>query len=335
MTWISQIFSVPLQFMKDNIKKILRENMEKNALGVVVTRPDQVLIVMRGVSGAGKSTRAKAVVGNGKIHSTDALIEAAGDYHDFFDKLEADKDWSPLSRMHSQNLKNAIADITAGVSPVVIDNMNIRKTDAKAYVVAALELGLADANIKFEDVGTAGLTAEQLTARNAHGVPLEAIEKLIARHKGQGEFTVEAVLKAKDMFKSSDILYSAVVLDRASHNKLVTTHLPIAIPKDWIIYARHMTIIFGKGLPVKEDLGKQVTLRVTHVGISDMAMAVRVEGFPTTNDIPHVTLAVNPEGGKPVMSNQITKWQDVKPFYITGIVSEIKKENPRENEKEG
>ena len=327
MIWISQIFSVPLSFMKDNIKKILRESMEKNALGVVVTRPDQEFIVMRGVSGAGKSTEAKKRVGNGKIHSTDALIEAAGDYDEFFTTMAETNDSAALSRMHSQNLQDAIASVKAGVSPVVIDNTNIRKTDAKAYVVAALELGLADSNIKFVDVGTAGLTAEELAARNSHGVPLEHIEKMMARHKGQGEFTLETVLAAKDSYRRSDVLLSAVMLDKASHNALVMHKYPIAIPNGWTIYAHHMTIIFGKGLPDKEQLGKNVTLRVTHVGISDMAMAVRVEGFPSTNDVPHVTLAVNPEGGKPAMSKDITKWQDIKPFFITGVVSEVKRDS--------
>ena len=36
--------------MKKVIKEILRENL--NALGVPVTRPNQVLIVMRGISGS-------------------------------------------------------------------------------------------------------------------------------------------------------------------------------------------------------------------------------------------------------------------------------------------
>jgi hypothetical protein len=54
-------------------------------------------------------------------------------------------------------------------------------------------------------------------------------------------------------------------------------------------------------------------------------LAVQVEGFNTKNEIPHITVAVNPEGGKPVMSNQITKWQDMKSFMIKGVVTEIKK----------
>ena len=56
-----------------------------------------------------------------------------------------------------------------------------------------------------------------------------------------------------------------------------------------------------------------------------MAMAVQVEGYPSKNETPHVTIAINPDGGKPVMSNQIAKWQDVKQFNIMGVVSEIKK----------
>ena len=98
------------------------------------------------------------------------------------------------------------------------------------------------------------------------------------------------------------------------------------IPKGWKVFAHHMTIVFGKGVPNKEDLGKEVTLYVEAIGLSDMAMAVRVEGYPSTNAIPHITIAINPEGGKPVMSNEITKWQKIKNFAIKGIVTEIKKE---------
>jgi hypothetical protein len=97
------------------------------------------------------------------------------------------------------------------------------------------------------------------------------------------------------------------------------------IPDGWKVSAHHMTIVFGKLVPNQEDLGKEVTLYVEAIGISDMAMAVRVEGYPSTNAIPHITIAINPDGGKPVMSNDITKWQKIKNFAIKGIVSEIKK----------
>jgi len=38
--------------MKEKIKEILRESVDKNILGVTVTRPNQELIVMRGIPGA-------------------------------------------------------------------------------------------------------------------------------------------------------------------------------------------------------------------------------------------------------------------------------------------
>ena len=68
-----------------------------------------------------------------------------------------------------------------------------------------------------------------------------------------------------------------------------------------------------------------MTLTVTELGLSDMAMAVKVEGYPSTNDVPHITVAINPNGGTPVMSKDITKWQKMKSFNIKGRVTEIKK----------
>lgn len=309
--------------MKDKIREILRENTEKNILGVTVSKPNQELIIMRGIPGSGKSTKAKSLVGNGKIHSTDDVIEAGGDYNEFFAKMIASKDFAPLSRVHSTNLKNAIASMKSGVSPVIIDNTNIKQNESKAYIVAALEMGYADNNIKFVDIGTAGLEAAELAKRNTHGVPLDKIEMMIASHTAQGPLTLKSVLDSKDMYKQSDVLYSAVVLDNASKNKLID-RFALEIPENWKIIAHHMTITMGE-LKDKTDLGKEVVLKVTKVGLSDMAMAVQVEGYTTKNAIPHVTLAVNPDGGKPVMSNDIKKWQDVKTFNIIGVVTEIKK----------
>ncbi len=310
--------------MKENIKQILRETMSKNILGVTVTKPNQELIVMRGIPGAGKSTKAKSIVGQGKIHSTDDVIEAGGDYNEFFAKMIASKDFTPLSRAHSTNLKNAIASMKSGVTPVIIDNTNIKQNESKAYIVAALEMGYDDNNIKFVDIGTAGLEAAELAKRNAHGVPLEKIEAMIASHTAQGPLTLKSVLDSKDMYKQSDVLYSCILLDNQSKSTLLSM-VGDRIPEGWKVFAHHMTINLGE-LKDKTDLGKQVTLTVEEVGISDMAMAVKVSGYPSKNEIPHITIAINPDGGKPVMSNQITKWQPIKKFMIGGVVTEIKKQ---------
>jgi hypothetical protein len=118
------------------------------------------------------------------------------------------------------------------------------------------------------------------------------------------------------------ISYSAVVLDHESSELLLNTFKG-EIPDGWKKYAHHMTIALGKAVEDENLLGSVQTLIVTQIGKSDMAVAVRVEGFPSKNKIPHVTLAVNPEGGKPFMSNKIEEWKDIEPFEITGEVRNI------------
>jgi len=310
---------------KNKIKQILRESTSKNMMGVDVTRPNQELIVMRGIPGAGKSTKAKSLVGKGSIHSTDDVIEAGGDYNEFFANMIATKDFSPLSKAHSTNKRNAIASLKNGVSPVIIDNTNIKMNEPKEIVVAALKMGLSDNNIKFVDIGAAGLEAEELAKRNSHGVPLEKIKQMIASHTGQGEMTLKKVIDAKDMYKASKI--AMVVLDDASRSKLLKA-LGHNIPEGWDVIAHHMTINFGKGLTgdLVNDLNKVVNLRITSVGKSDMVIAAGVEGYHSDNKLPHITLAVNRvDGGKPVMSNNITDWKGLDSYInVSGTVKEEK-----------
>jgi hypothetical protein len=120
------------------------------------------------------------------------------------------------------------------------------------------------------------------------------------------------------------VLYSAVVLDEKSRNILLERFKSV-IPNDWKTIAHHMTIAFGKGVDNPEDLGQEVTLKVIELGISDMAIAARVEGYPSKNEVPHITLAINPNGGKPIMSNQITNWTPVQHLNIYGKITNITK----------
>jgi len=118
------------------------------------------------------------------------------------------------------------------------------------------------------------------------------------------------------------ISYSAVVLDHES-SELLLNKFNGEIPDGWKKYAHHMTIALGKAIEDENLLGSSQILTVTQIGKSDMVISVRVEGFPSKNKIPHITLAVNPEGGKPFMSNKIEEWEDIEPFEITGEVRNI------------
>lgn len=309
-------------------------NEKVNILGKVITRPDQKLVIMRGIPGAGKSTKVLQIVGNGVIHSTDAVIESKGNYRDFFAKMAVSGDYSELSKAHDTNFKNAVKSIVAGESPIVMDNTHIKANEAKKIVIKALEMGFDENNISIIDVGTGGLDAVGLFERGTHGVPLEKLEAMVQSYNSVGELTVKKIIESKDMFKFSPILYSAVVLDQASLTKLlqIAGNYPAEIPENWVMgkhengetkyFCDHMTICLGP-LKDKSTIGKEVTLTVTHVGLSDMAIAFRVEGYDTKNAIPHITLAVNKDGGMPKMSNDITKWQDIKQFFVNGVVTEV------------
>jgi predicted kinase len=299
----------------------------KNSLGIEVTRPNDVLIVMRGIPGAGKSTMAKRLVKNGLIHSTDRVIESKGDYKKFFESMIDNGDFSPLHKAHSENNSYVKHSIDKGISPAILDNTNIKANEPKELVEYALKSGYADENIEFVEVGTAGLTAEQLAERNTHGVPLDKIKSMIDSYNSVGPLNLKKVLEAKPMFKNRPKKIAMVVLDEDSQTKLVTA-LRHYVPEGWEIIAHHMTISFGKGLPkdMEEDKGKTVTLVASEIGVSDMAVAVKVHGFPSDNEIPHVTLAVNREGGgKPVMSNKITNWKRLNSHInLRGVVTEEK-----------
>ena len=154
--------------MEDNLKRKINKSLievaEKNILGVLITKPNQELIVMVGVPGSGKSTKAKSLVENGVIHSTDDIISSMGDYRVIFEGMTSTGDFSTLSKAHNTNLKNALTSMKSGASPVVIDNTNLNPKDIKPYVVGALNMGFDDKNIKIVDVGTGGLIAEDLKA---------------------------------------------------------------------------------------------------------------------------------------------------------------------------
>ena len=136
---------------------------------------------------------------------------------------------------------------------------------------------------------------------------------------------IQRIKQMMGVIKEDDkktISYSAVVLDHDT-SELLLNKFDDEIPDGWKKYAHHMTIALGKAVEDEDLLGSIQTLIVTQIGKSDMAIAVRVEGFPSKNKIPHITLAVNPDGGKPFMSNKIEEWEDIEPFEIKGEVRNI------------
>ena len=126
----------------------------------------------------------------------------------------------------------------------------------------------------------------------------------------------------------SKISYSAVVLDEESATQLNKEFSP-RVPTGWKWFGHHMTIKLGE-LPenLKASIGQEVELLIEKFGVDEKVIAVQVaDNGLSSNDIPHITLAVNTNaGGKPMHSNKIPleNWNSVENrFKVKGTIQEI------------
>ena len=121
--------------------------------------------------------------------------------------------------------------------------------------------------------------------------------------------------------------YSYQLSDETSEELVAKfSHL---IPDGWKPIAHHMTIVH-RSRPNQEiqdfaeaHLGETFQLEIGELGQSDVAMALKVVGgAPSANALPHITLAVAPNG-KPVQSNYIKDWTPIEKFKIPAVCTKI------------
>lgn len=94
-----------------------------------MTFKQKQLIIMRGLPGSGKSTRAKTLVKNGIIYSTDNyFIDANGNY--IFDE-------SKVYEYHLKNIDATLESMKNGITPIIIDNINTIAKHTLPYVINA------------------------------------------------------------------------------------------------------------------------------------------------------------------------------------------------------
>lgn len=159
------------------------------------TANEKIVWIVSGISGSGKSTKARGLpdMRPENIFSTDDLHPKGQEaYAKFFQEMIARKDFSPLARAHQENIRRATMAMRSGTSPIAIDNTNLTVQEARPYVEAALKYGY---QVKFMDVGTGGLSAEELAKRNTHDVPVEAIQKMIEKYNATGPLSVEKIMQ--------------------------------------------------------------------------------------------------------------------------------------------
>lgn len=140
---------------------------------------------MRGVPGSGKSTLAKKIGEGGIIISSD----------DFFIKDGVYKfDGELLFYAHIKCVKKAEHSMMEGISPVVIDNVNLRRKEAKPYVELSKQYGY---EVEIVEPDTPWkLDAEELFRRNTHNVKMETIERFIRRYHGNNPFNLDTIMES-------------------------------------------------------------------------------------------------------------------------------------------
>jgi predicted kinase len=145
------------------------------------------MIIMRGLPGSGKSTLAGQLAGQtGVVYSTDDFFMEEGIYK--FDP-------SKIGAHHAANQARVREACEAGVAPIVVDNTNTQRWEARPYVQIANEFGY---HVRFVEPETPwAKDEEELTRRNVHGVPLEGIRRMLSRYEPHETFTIADVLSSK------------------------------------------------------------------------------------------------------------------------------------------
>ena len=118
-------------------------------------------------------------------------------------------------------------------------------------------------------------------------------------------------------------MYTALVLDDASKQKLLSSIDPGVLQNYDEQIAHHMTINMGS-CQMPTELGKPYPIKVIALGMDEKVLAVKIEtDCASNNALKHITVAVNrAKGGKPVMSNKLTAWEPFNGPTLAGTVQE-------------
>jgi predicted kinase len=147
------------------------------------------LILMRGVSGSGKSTMARKIAAMhdlSVILSTDDFFMKDGEYR--FDP-------SRLGEYHAANVKRVETAMGDECPCVIVDNTNTQSWEMKPYVELAMEHGYDVQIVEPEPVSFEELMNRQAQRADQNkALPAEVVKRMLSRY--EKNVTVEKILNS-------------------------------------------------------------------------------------------------------------------------------------------
>ncbi|KAM9237120.1 NEDD4-binding protein 2 [Leptosomus discolor] len=169
----------------------------------------QVLVLLRGVPGSGKSYLARTLLEDnpgGIILSTDDYFYEHGQYH---------YDPDCLGEAHDWNRKRAKEAFEMRISPIIIDNTNIQAWEMKPYVTLAQQFKY---KVMFREPDTWWkFKPKELERRNIHGVSKEKIKRMLERYERC--LTISSILDSSVPDKSEAAVWSEDPCQEENHRK--------------------------------------------------------------------------------------------------------------------
>ncbi|XP_021250045.1 NEDD4-binding protein 2 isoform X2 [Numida meleagris] len=169
----------------------------------------QVLVLLRGVPGSGKSYLARMMLEDnpsGVILSTDDYFHKCGQY-----RYDADF----LGEAHDWNRKRAKEAFEMRISPIIIDNTNIQAWEMKPYVTLAQQFKY---KVMFREPDTWWkFKPKELERRNIHGVSKEKIKRMLEQYERC--LTVNSILDSSVPEKSEVAAWSEDPCQEESHRE--------------------------------------------------------------------------------------------------------------------
>ncbi len=133
-------------------------------------------IIVRGLPGSGKSTKAKALVGDGQIFSADDFwhINDEGTYQFNINKI---------GEAHKWNQRRALAAFGAEIPIIIIDNTNTTLREMRAYLPHIEQAKLRGYQILVVEADTPwAFDIGELFVKNTHNVPYKVLQKMYDRY---------------------------------------------------------------------------------------------------------------------------------------------------------